>query len=54
MKFLYATDLHGDKDKYNKLLELAIDGDIKLIVNGVDMLPKQCDRHMEQPVFINV
>lgn len=53
MKFLYATDLHGDKDKYNKLLELAIDGDIKLIVNGGDMLPKQCDRHMEQPVFIN-
>lgn len=53
MKFLYATDLHGDKDKYNKLLELAIDGDIKLIVNGGDMLPKQCDRHIEQPIFIN-
>lgn len=52
MKLLYATDLHGDKDKYKKLFELALENDIKLIINGGDMLPKQCNRHIEQPLFI--
>lgn len=52
MKLLYATDLHGDKDKYKKLFDLALENDIKLIVNGGDMLPKQCNRHVEQPLFI--
>lgn len=52
MKFLYVTDLHGDKNKYEKVLNLAVESDIKLIVNGGDMLPKQCDRHREQPIFI--
>ena len=53
MKILYVTDLHGDKNKYKKILEIAIEEDIKVIVNGGDMLPKQCDRHREQPLFIN-
>lgn len=53
MKLLYVTDLHGDKEKYRKVLELAVNSDIKLIVNGGDILPKQCDRHKEQPLFIN-
>jgi len=53
MKLLYATDLHGDKNKYEKVLKLAVERDIKLIVNGGDMLPKQGDRHKEQPIFIN-
>ena len=53
MKLLYVTDLHGDKNKYEKVLEFAVGSDIKLIVNGGDMLPKQCDRHKEQPIFIN-
>jgi len=48
-----VTDLHGDKNKYEKLLNMAIDNNIKVIVNGGDMLPKQCDRHQEQPIFIN-
>lgn len=52
MKILYVTDLHGDKNKYWKSLEEAIKKDIKVIVNGGDMLPKQCDRHREQPIFI--
>lgn len=52
MKMLYVTDLHGDKNKYMKILEVAIEKKIKVIVNGGDMLPKQCDRHSEQPVFI--
>ncbi len=54
MKLLYVTDLHGDKNKYEKVLEIAIEKKIKLIVNGGDMLPKQCNRHKEQPIFINV
>lgn len=53
MKILYVTDLHGDKNKYRKSLEVAVEKDIKVIVNGGDMLPKQCDRHTEQPIFIN-
>ncbi len=52
MKFLYVTDLHGDKNKYEKVLELAFESNMKVIVNGGDMLPKQCDRHIEQPIFI--
>lgn len=52
MKLLYVTDLHGDKKKYEKVLELAVDQDIKWIINGGDMLPKMGDRHVEQPIFI--
>lgn len=52
MKFLYISDLHGDKNKYEKILNLAIELDIKLIVNGGDLLPKLCDRHKQQPAFI--
>lgn len=52
MQLIYVTDLHGDQHKYEKVLELAIKQDIKLIVNGGDLLPKQCDRHTEQPIFI--
>lgn len=39
MRLLYVTDLHGDKDIYNKILQLALDRNIKLIANGGDMLP---------------
>ncbi len=53
MKILYVTDLHGDKNKYIKSLELAIEKGISTIVNGGDMLPKNCDRHKEQVAFIN-
>lgn len=52
MKILYVTDLHGDKNKYKKSLEIAVEKEIDVIVNGGDMLPKQCDRHAEQPAFI--
>lgn len=53
MKLLYVTDIHGDRNKYEKVLELAVAENIGLIVNGGDMLPKQCDRHTEQPIFID-
>lgn len=52
MKFLYVTDLHGDKNKYERILEIAIQEKIKLIVNGGDLFPKTGDRHFEQPDFI--
>ena len=52
MKFLYVTDLHGDKDKYRKILEVAVNKGINVIINGGDMLLKQCNRHEEQPLFI--
>ena len=41
------------KTKYRKILDVAIEKEIKVIVNGGDMLPKQCDRHSEQSFFIN-
>ncbi len=52
MRALYVTDLHGDENKYRKSLEIAVEKEISVIVNGGDMLPKLGDRHMEQPLFI--
>ena len=52
MKILYVTDLHGDKNKYRKSLEIAMKQEIRVIVNGGDMLPKLGERHTEQPLFI--
>ena len=40
MRFVYATDLHGDVKKYADVLSFAIDHDIKLIHIGADILPK--------------
>ena len=37
MKFLYVTDLHGDKDKYRKILEVAVNKGINDNINGGDM-----------------
>lgn len=53
MKILYVTDLHGDKNKYRKSLELAVEKKVDVIVNGGDMLPKLGERYLDQPVFIN-
>lgn len=33
MKILYVTDLHGDKNKYRKSLEIAIEQEIKVMKN---------------------
>ncbi len=53
MRILYVTDLHGDKNKYRKSLDIAVEKNIGVIVNGGDMLPKLGERHLEQPAFIN-
>jgi len=52
MRFLYITDMHGDKNKYEKILEVAIKEKIKYIIDGGDILPKQIKRLEGQPIYI--
>lgn len=53
MKFIYASDIHGDEYKYEKLLEISQKEKIKYLVFGGDLLPKDCgDRYNEQKFFI--
>lgn len=52
MQFIYATDLHGDINKYNKLIDLCKKYNISLIVNGGDMFPKRGDIIKEQAQFL--
>ena len=53
MRFIYACDIHGDEYKYKCLLEQAIKNNIKYLVLGGDLLPKECgDRFNEQKIFI--
>ena len=54
MKFIYASDIHGDIKKFEKLLNLSIQNNIKNIVFGGDLLPKKADkREPLQREFIN-
>ena len=53
MKILYATDLHGDKKKYEKIFEIANKRHINTIVNGGDILPKWGERYSIQNKFLN-
>lgn len=46
IRFLYATDLHGDEQKYNDLFDFAIEHEIGLIHLGADLLPK--GSHLEK------
>lgn len=52
MKFIYACDIHGDKNKYEKLFQKAKEENIKYIVLGGDLLPKRGVRKIIQPEFI--
>lgn len=52
MKFIYSSDIHGDENKYEKLLEVALKMDIKYIVLGGDLYPKRGDREVIQLPFI--
>lgn len=40
MLFIYATDLHGDQNKYKSILSYAIDHKINIVHLGADILPK--------------
>lgn len=54
MKFIYSCDIHGDKNKYEKLLELATESRTKTIVLAGDLLPKKWQNREEvQREFIN-
>lgn len=53
LRFLYATDLHGDISKYNALLNFAINQNIKNIHLGADLLPKGSEILKAQKKFIN-
>ena len=52
MKFIYACDIHGDTNKYEKLFKTAQKEDIKYMVLGGDLLPKRGIRVTIQPEFI--
>jgi Icc-related predicted phosphoesterase len=51
--FIYATDLHGDITKYDKVLEYAIELNVKLIHIGADILPKGSGILEIQKKFVN-
>ena len=52
MRFIYITDIHGDVNKYEKILEIAIKEKIKYIIDGGDMLPKKINRLEGQPIYL--
>ena len=52
MKFIYACDIHGDTNKYEKLFKTAQKEDIKYMVLGGDLLPKRGIIVIIQPEFI--
>lgn len=54
LRFLYATDLHGDEVKFEVVLEKAIEWKINLIHLGADILPKgRGSLHNIQRNFLN-
>ena len=53
LKILYMTDLHGSMWKYNKLIDIAQTNKIEMIINGGDMLPKNCDLFSQKDFIIN-
>jgi len=52
IKFIYATDLHGDEYKFEALFNFAVDNDLKLIHIGSDLLPKGSDLLGIQKKFV--
>jgi Icc-related predicted phosphoesterase len=53
MRFIYATDLHGDSKKYKDILEFAMENKIKLLHIGADLLPKGSGLFEIQKKFID-
>lgn len=52
MKFVYATDLHGDLAKYEKALQLCVDNNAGLLHLGADLLPKGYTIRKRQKDFL--
>lgn len=49
--FLYVTDLHGSRTKYERTLALAIESNAWLVINGGDMFPHG-RMHRDQETFL--
>lgn len=47
MRILYVTDLHGDRRKYERALELATSQRFDVVINGGDMLPHARDTRLQ-------
>jgi len=43
MRFIYATDIHGNIERLNMLLEQAMEHNVKILHLGADFLPKGSD-----------
>ena len=54
MKFLYVTDLHGHRGKYQQTLETARRHAVSVVINGGDMLPKECDPYQKGQTLFDV
>jgi len=52
MKFVYATDLHGDEGKYGKALGLCLSEKAALLHVGADILPKGYSMQPRQKEFL--
>jgi Icc-related predicted phosphoesterase len=53
MKILYISDLHGNWKFYERVLEIAKDLKVDMVINGGDLLPKSGDLYTEQKYFID-
>jgi Predicted phosphoesterases, related to the Icc protein len=53
LAWLYSTDLHGNEEKYNNILEFAVDHQVPLIHLGADLLSKGSDLLGIQKTFVN-
>jgi len=53
MRFIYSSDIHGDEEKYEKLLQVALKGNYNNIVLGGDLLPKINITYELQKGFVN-
>ena len=51
LKIIYVTDLHGNHNKYKKIINIAIETQAYAVINGGDMFPKDKGLH-EQAVYI--
>lgn len=52
MRFVYATDLHGDEEKYHKALDLCAKSGAGLLHLGADLLPKGYSMQPRQKDFL--
>lgn len=53
MKIIYVTDLHGSKWKFERLLNLANDLQVDVVINGGDILPKDTDLSGQKEFITN-